>query len=182
MNLILYGFKSCGKTTLGQKAAKSMNCAFYDTDNLVESLHQLKTDQCISVREIFKNEGEVYFRELERKALFLITNVENSIIAVGGGLVLDPFNRRFLEKIGKLVYLKAKKEMIKQRIFLTKPHYSNLPGFLDVNHPEESFEQLFKKRSLIYEQIFAYKIIMEDRKEDSEIFSELANLWLEHGK
>ena len=77
MNLILYGFKSCGKTTLGQKAAKSMNCAFYDTDDLVESLYQLQTGQCISVREIFKSEGETYFRRLERQTLFLITNVKN---------------------------------------------------------------------------------------------------------
>lgn len=177
MNLILYGFKSCGKTTLGQKVAKSMNCAFYDTDDLVESLYQLQTGQCISVREIFKSEGETYFRKLERQTLFLITNVKNSIIAVGGGLVLDPFNRLFLQKIGKLVYLKVKKEMIKKRMFFT-----DLPGFLNVNNPEESFKQIFKKRSLIYEQIFDYKLIMEDQKKDSDIFSKLENLWLERGK
>lgn len=181
MNLILYGFKSCGKTTLGQRVAKLMNCAFYDTDNLVESLHQLKTGQCISAREIFTNEGELYFRELERQVLFLIANVENSIIAIGGGLILDPFNRGLLEKIGKLVYLKVKKEIIKKRIF-TKPHYSNLPGFLDVSHPEESFEQIFQKRSAIYEQIVAYTLIIEDQKGDGRILSELESLWLKHGK
>ncbi|MEK7339127.1 MAG: shikimate kinase [Candidatus Rhabdochlamydia sp.] len=176
MNLILYGFKSCGKTTLGQNFANSMNCTFYDTDNLVESLYQIKTGQCISVREIFKSEGEVYFRELERQALFLITNVKNSIIAVGGGLILDPFNRRFLEKLGKLVYLKVRKKMVKKRILSTEPHCCNLPGFLDINYPEESFEQLFKKRTLAYEQILAYKLIIEDQKQDSKIFSELENL------
>ena len=99
MNLILYGFKSCGKTTIGRKASKSMNCAFYDTDNLVESLYQIKTGQCISAREIFQSEGETYFRGLEREILPLITNIKNSIIAVGGGLVLDPSNRCFLEKM-----------------------------------------------------------------------------------
>ncbi|PWU13816.1 MAG: hypothetical protein C5B45_05480 [Chlamydiae bacterium] len=176
MNLILYGFKSCGKTTLGQNFAHSMNCAFYDTDNLVESLHQIKTGQCISVREIFKNKGEVYFRQLERQTLFLITNVKNSIIAVGGGLILDLFNRRFLEKLGKLVYLKVDKKIVKKRIFSTEPQCCNLPGFLDINYPEESFEQLFKKRTLAYEQIFAYKLFIEDQKQDSEIFSELENL------
>jgi shikimate kinase len=172
MNLILYGFKSCGKTTLGQKAAKSMNCAFYDTDNLVESLYQIKTGQCISAREIFQSEGEIYFRGLEREVLPLITNIKNSIIAVGGGLVLDPSNRCFLEKLGKLVYLKVRKKMIKKRIF-SKPH---LPAFLDINDPEESFERFFKKRTLAYEQILAYRLIIEDQKQDSEIFSELENL------
>ncbi|KAG6558976.1 Shikimate kinase 2 [Candidatus Rhabdochlamydia oedothoracis] len=180
MNLILYGFKSCGKTTLGQNFSKWMHCAFYDTDNLVASLYQLKTGQYISVREIFKSEGEVYFRRLEKQTLPLLTHVKNSIIAVGGGLVLDPFNRQFLKKIGKLVYLKVKRKIIQERIFSAERHC--WPIFLDVNQPEESFELLFKKRSLIYEQILAYKLIMEDQKEDSEIFSELENLWIKYGK
>lgn len=142
MNLILYGFKSCGKTTLGQSFSKWMDCAFYDTDHLVRSLYQLKTGQCISVREIFKNEGKVYFRKLERQTLSLLTHVKNSIIAVGGGFVLDPFNRQSLEQLGKLVYLKVKK-IIQERIFSAKrPCW---PVFLDTNHPEESFEQIFKK-------------------------------------
>ncbi len=182
MNLILYGFKSCGKTTLGQKVAKSMSCAFYDTDNLVESLYQIKTGQCVSAREIFKSEGEVYFRGLEKQILPLITNVKNSIIAAGGGLVLDPFNRHFLEQLGKLVYLKVKKKTIHERIFFTETHCSNLPGFLDVNYPEESFEQIFKKRTLAYEQIPAYRLIIEGQKQDREIFSELENLLVSYGK
>ena len=75
------------------------------------------------------------------------------------------------------MYLKVKKEMIKKRMFFT-----DLPGFLNVNNPEESFKQIFKKRSLIYEQIFDYKLIMEDQKKGSDIFSKLENLWLERGK
>lgn len=117
MNLILYGFKSCGKTTLGQSFSKWMGCAFYDTDNLIESLYQLKTGRCISARKIFKSEGEIYFRRLERQTLPLLTHVKNSIIAVGGGLVLDPFNRQALKKLGKLVYLKAKKKPYKKEYF-----------------------------------------------------------------
>lgn len=180
MNLILYGFKSCGKTTQGQNFSKLMHCAFYDTDNLVESLYQLKTGQSLSVREIFKRKGEAYFRKLEKQILPLLTNVKNSIIAVGGGFVLDSFNRQFLEKIGKLVYLKVKKKIIQERIFSAKQHC--WPVFLDINYPEKSFEQLFKKRSIIYEQVLAYKLIIEDQKEDSEIFSKLESLWIEYGK
>lgn len=180
MNLILYGFKSCGKTTLGQSFSKWMDCAFYDTDHLVESLYQLKTGQCISVREIFKSEGEVYFRKLESQTLPLLTHVRNSIIAVGGGFVLDPFNRQSLKQLGKLVYLKVEKKIIQKRIFSTERR--DWPIFLDANHPEESFEQIFKKRSLTYEQILTHKLIVEDQKEDSEIFNELKTLWIEYGK
>lgn len=177
MNLILYGFKSCGKTTLGQNLAKSMNRIFYDTDKLVESLYQIITGEWVCVREIFKNKGETYFRKLERQTLSAMIHVKNSIIAVGGGLVLDPFNRDFLEQLGKLVYLKVGKETIKKRIFST-----DLPGFLDVNYPEESFEQLFKKRTLKYEQIPAYTLTMEDQKEESQIISKLEGLLTLHGK
>lgn len=177
MNLILYGFKSCGKTTLGQNLAKSMNRVFYDTDKLAESLYKITTGEGLFVREIFKSKGEAYFRKLESQALSALIHVKNSIIAVGGGLILDPCNRDFLEQLGKLVYLKVGKETIKKRIFS-----ADLPGFLDVNHPKESFEQLFKKRTLKYEQILAYTLTMEDQKEDSQIISKLEKLLAPHGK
>lgn len=177
MNLILYGFKSCGKTTLGQNLAKSMNRAFYDTDKLVESFYQMITGEWLSVRGIFNNKGEAYFRKLEGQALSAMTHVKNSIIAVGGGLILDPFNKNLLEQLGKLVYLKVEKETIKKRIFS-----SDLPGFLDVNHPEESFELLFKKRTLKYEQILAYTLNVEDQQEESQIINKLEKILALHGK
>jgi shikimate kinase len=157
-----------------------MQCAFYDTDYLVASLYRLKTGQCISVREIFKKEGEAYFRKLEKQTLLLLTHVRNSIIAVGGGLVLDPSNRQFLKQLGKLVYIKVKKKVTQERIFSSKRH--GWPVFLDVHDPKESFEQLFKKRSEIYEQILAYELIVEDQKEDHEIFNELKTLWIKYGQ
>lgn len=177
MNLILYGFKSCGKTTFGQILAKWMHRAFYDTDNLVESLYQIQTGQYASVREIFISKGEPYFRKLESQTLSMITYVKNSIIAVGGGLILDPSNKALLEQLGKLVYLKVEKEIIKKRIFSAE-----LPGFLDVNDPEQSFEKLFKKRSLKYEQIPSYTLTMENQKEDSQIISTLESLLEINGK
>lgn len=171
MNLILYGFKSCGKTTFGQNLAKSMGCFFYDTDQLIEALYQTTTGQFISVRDIFKTQGEAYFRKLETRALSATAHVKNSVIAVGGGCILDPVNRSFLEQLGKLVYLKTEKEIIKKRIFT-----NDLPGFLDPNNPIESFEQLFNQRTLIYEQIFAYKLIVKGQTEESEIISQLKDL------
>lgn len=170
MNLILYGFKSCGKTTVGQNLAKSIGCFFYDTDQLIEALYQITTGQFISVRDIFKTRGEVYFRKLETRALSTITHVKNSIIAVGGGCVLNPANRGFLEQLGKLVYLKTEKEIIKKRIFTNE-----LPGFLDLNNPIESFEQLFNQRTSTYERIFAYKFAVKDQTE-SEMISQLKDL------
>lgn len=179
MNLILYGFKSCGKTTLGKKAAQSIGCPFYDTDQLVESLHKIATGQSISVREIFKTQGSIYFRELETKVLLAIKHVKNSIIAVGGGCVLRSINRKFLTQLGKLVYLKIEKEVVKKRILS-----SDLPGFLDPNNPDESFEKLFKQRATQYEQILSYTLILEDQKEGSQIISQLKTYWgnISHGK
>ena len=178
MNLILFGFKSCGKTTLGIKAAQSISCPFYDTDQLIEVLYQIKTGQHISAREIFKTQGSMVFRELETRVLFAIRHVESSVIAVGGGCILHPINRSFLAQLGKLVYLKIGKETVKKRIFS-----SDLPGFLDSSNPEKSFEKIFQQRTMQYEQILAYTLSLENQKEDSQIISQLKK-WsnISHGK
>jgi shikimate kinase len=176
MNLILFGFKGCGKTTLGKKLAQRLDRLFIDTDFLVEQLYFEQTGQQLPYREIFKAVGRDAFRALESDVLQQLKASQYVVIAVGGGLVLDPQNVTVLEKLGKLVYLKVNKETLKKRIL-----NAQLPAFFDPVDPEGSFEQLYKERITKYEKIHAIPIDLENKTQDqiilelSAIIQELEN-------
>ena len=170
MNLILFGFKSCGKTTLGKLLAQRLNRPFIDTDRLIEHLYFQRTGQSLTFREIFKTAGAAVFRTLESDVLQPLKSAKTAIIAVGGGLVLDPTHVTFLAKLGQLVYLNVSKETLKRRVL-----GGELPAYLDPLDPEGSFEQMYKERQPKYEAISALSVDLEKKTQD-EILQELSAL------
>jgi shikimate kinase len=172
MNVILFGFKSCGKTTLGKMIAVRMNRTFLDTDTLLEQLYLEHTGGEMPFRQIYKKIGEEKFRALESEVVSQLKNYKNSIIALGGGLILNPKNAAFLAKLGQLVYLKVSKERLKRRI-LDK----ELPSFLDPADPEKSFENYYNERRSTYEAIPALSIDLETKTQD-QVVLELSALIL----
>ena len=141
MNIILIGFMCAGKTTIGRKLAKALNCSFIDTDTEIEE------DQGCSVDEIFKYGGEECFREMETKQLEKMKNVKNSVIATGGGIILKNENQIILKEIGRWVYLKVPYSELLKRLVNDR----NRPLIKEKN-PEEVLKEMFKERCLIYEQ------------------------------
>ncbi len=99
-----------GKTTIGRKLAKLIEYSFVDTDSEIED------DQGCSVSEIFKYGGEECFREMETRLLEKLKNIDNSVIATGGGIVLREENRKMLKGIGKRVYLRVPEEELARRL------------------------------------------------------------------
>ena len=80
MNLILIGYMASGKSTIGNYLAKVLNYSFIDLDNYIEKKENL------SVKEIFSQKGEIYFRKLENTALKeIVNNNENYVLSLGGG-------------------------------------------------------------------------------------------------
>jgi len=80
MNLILIGYMASGKSTIGNYLAKVLNYSFIDLDNYIEKKENL------SVKEIFSQKGEIYFRKLENTALKeIVNNKENFVLSLGGG-------------------------------------------------------------------------------------------------
>jgi shikimate kinase len=179
MNLILFGFKSCGKTTLGKIIAQRMNRPFLDTDRLIEQLYYTRTGEQKSFREIYTIEGPEEFRALESDVALQLKGTKNSIIALGGGMILNPNNASMLAKLGQLVYLKVSKGTLKERI-LSRP----LPAYLDPVDPEGSFERMYNERHAQYEEILALSIDMEKKTEDQialEICALIEKLEALHG-
>ena len=82
-NIVLIGMPACGKSTIGYWLSKKIGYPLLDTDKYLEE----KENRIIS--DIFSNEGEEYFRNLETKYLKELSEKEGLIISTGGGAVSD---------------------------------------------------------------------------------------------
>jgi shikimate kinase len=172
MNLILFGFKGSGKTHFGKLLATQMQLPFLDTDELVQEMFIGKEKR--SPKEIRETLGEEGFRNLETKAISLLKNSKNSIIALGGGAVLRSENVAFLQTIGELVFLKADPLKIKRRML-----EKGIPSFLDKNDFEGSFWKMVQQREPIYQAIQAH-LCDTDLLNEEEVLTRLKNIFLSY--
>jgi shikimate kinase len=128
-HLVLVGLMGAGKTTVGRRCAERLGRPFVDTDDVVVAHAGMKVD------EIFRNAGEPQFRELERAAVAdVAASPEPLVIACGGGVVLDPENRRALRASGFVVWLRASTATLAARVGdgSTRPLLAgDAPGALD---------------------------------------------------
>ncbi len=93
-NIILTGFSYTGKTKVGQKVAWKLGWKFIDIDEeIVRSYGK-------PISEIFAQDGEERFRELETKALERVSHGSKLVIATGGGAVMSAANREMMRESG----------------------------------------------------------------------------------
>ena len=108
-NIVLIGFMGTGKTEVGRLLAERLGKDFIEVDELIEQ-RAGKT-----IPEIFQQEGEIAFRELEIEATREAAERKNAVIACGGGVVLNQISIDRLRKRGVIIYLTASPETILQR-------------------------------------------------------------------
>lgn len=109
-NIVLVGFMGAGKTIGGEALAGMLAMDFIDTDTII----QVKLGMPID--EVFARYGETYFRKVERETVRGLSCRKNTVIACGGGVVLDAENVKNLRRNGKLVWLKAAAETVFERV------------------------------------------------------------------
>ncbi len=109
-NIILIGYRGCGKTTVGRVLAKQLSKTFIDSDEQVE------TEAGVSIKAIFDVGGEAEFRRLEKDAIADIVQQSSLVISVGGGAILDPQNAERLRASGQVVWLTAPADALWRRI------------------------------------------------------------------
>ncbi len=165
MNLILCGFKSCGKSYFGKLFAERHKLPFIDTDQLLEKRFSL------SCAELTRKFGEKTFRFFECEIIASLENTTGSIIALGGGSLLASENAKQIVQIGTLIYLQLEKETLKKRL-LKDP----LPTFLDPSEPERSFNKMFEEREPLYQQLSHIQLPIEACS-DEEVLSKLEAGW-----
>jgi shikimate kinase len=137
--IYLIGFMGSGKTSVGWRLAKKLGWRFIDLDEEIER------DQGRPVAEIFRDDGEARFRQLERdclKHLSSSASAEKSVIALGGGTFLFTENRLATESTGLTVWLKVSFSTVVARVKIdgTRPKFSSI----------EQAESLFQSREPYY--------------------------------
>ena len=106
-NIILIGFMGVGKGSVAREVIKNTPYMAIDTDDLIESMANKK------IKKIFEDEGEKYFRDLEKDvSLWLEKSVKNTLISTGGGF----YKVKNLKKIGTVVLLDSPFDAIIKRI------------------------------------------------------------------
>ncbi|MEO6154671.1 MAG: shikimate kinase [Thermomonas sp.] len=110
-HIVLVGPMGAGKTSIGHALATRMHCAFVDLDSYIEA------EAGVTITSIFTNEGEAGFRSRECRALSeALAKPEASVIATGGGAVLDHGNRRAMRDASTVAYLQVEPAMQLQRL------------------------------------------------------------------
>jgi shikimate kinase len=175
MHLILFGFKSCGKTYFGKLIAKKLNRLFIDTDDLVIQAYQQQTNSLYTIRQIYEILKETDFRKLEATSLSAIKLSSPSVIALGGGTLLNHQSVSFFQALGHLVYLKTPFDTLRERIL-----QKDLPSFIDSKNPVESLYEIYQKRTAIYELIPAQRIEMDATHED-DLMEKFSSIMRENG-
>lgn len=155
----MIGFAATGKTTIGSLLADKLNIPFVDVDAQVEQTAG-KT-----VKQIFQERGERYFRELENSELGKLTN-KIAVIACGGGSVLcDEFPR--LAATGKVVWLQASAETVRSRLTGGRPLFDGLTT--------AQLRDFVARRAALYDA-FAEITLATDDVEPSRAAEELLKL------
>lgn len=109
-NIILLGFMGSGKTAAGKLLAEKLHKGFIDLDDWMEKEAEM------TINEIFAQNGEAYFRELEKKIVEKAGNIlTNTVISTGGGVILRERNIENLRHTGILIWLKVSPEKVYER-------------------------------------------------------------------
>lgn len=161
-NVILIGFMGCGKSSVAVKLSYRLKQPVTDMDRWIEK----KEGRTIS--EIFAENGEEAFREMETEALRqLKETAKNQVISAGGGVAGKEENRTLMKEIGKVVYLRAKPETLYERL---KEDRSR--PLLQCDDPEERIRTLLAERRESYEAA-ADLIVDVDGKNFGQILYEI---------
>jgi shikimate kinase len=109
-NIFLTGFMGAGKTTSGHSLARLTGCPFHDLDSLIVDREKR------SIANIFKTDGEEYFRNCETMVLSSLAENTPAIYATGGGIVVREENRAMMRRKGRIVCLRASWETLRERL------------------------------------------------------------------
>lgn len=139
LNIYLIGMMGSGKSTTGTHLARQLHYRYFDTDTLIE---QVAGE---SVRDIFAQEGEAGFRQLESQVLSQLSAYQRSVIATGGGIVVELSNWGFL-RCGLVVWLDVSPDLLFERLAAdqTRP-------LLHTANPRQTLETILDERRSRYQ-------------------------------
>lgn len=167
LNLVIFGFMGTGKTMVSKKMEKILRLPRVDMDQIIEE-QEHKT-----ITDIFAQNGESYFREVEKKVVAQLSQQKGLIIATGGGVVLNEENIRNFEKNGVCICLNAQPETIYERV---RAH-SHRP-LLNTDNPLATIKKMLDTRRPFYDRV-PYQVCTDDKNPD-QICAEIMDIYNTH--
>lgn len=140
-NIVLCGFMGCGKTTVGKKISTLTGMPYVDMDAYIEE------QEGKAISDIFKQNGELYFRKLETNACHTLSEKSGIIICLGGGALLNRENADALAKTGMIFLLDVTPEVVINRLKddTTRP-------LLQSPHKAQVVKKLMEQRLPVYKE------------------------------
>jgi shikimate kinase len=137
-SLVLVGMPGSGKSAVGRRLAAQLDIAFVDADEEIESAAGKP------IMDIFKDHGEAYFREGERKVIARLLGTGPQVLATGGGALMVAETRDNIRRSGISIWLKAELAVLMRRVLKrnTRP--------LLEKDPEGVMRQLMEARYPVY--------------------------------
>jgi shikimate kinase len=177
-NIALIGFMGAGKSAVGKALAAAAGMDFIDLDNMIEE------QAGKSISEIFARDGEASFRLIEAAIANDAAGRENTVIACGGGVVLDQANIEALRRNAVIIYLAAEPSTMLRRVLNSREKRP----LLQTIDPAAAMDDLLKHREPLYEAAadrivntsdldiggVVQNILAEMRKNESHSFPEQA--------
>jgi len=142
-SLVLIGFMGTGKSTVGRALQARLGYPLVDMD------HQIEEQAGKPISQIFADDGEESFREMETKLLRELSHPDapRRIISTGGGVIGREENRKLLRDLGYVVWLKAPAAAI-----LDRTSKNNKRPLLNAEDPMEQIQSLMAKREPLYQE------------------------------
>jgi len=160
MVVVLVGFMGAGKTTVGHIMAERLGQPFVDSDVLIEQ--RLGRD----IRDIFRTEGEPYFRQLEHVTVAGLVRGQDAVVALGGGAVEDPRTRAVLRH-ARVIYLRVGYDEAMARV--------KRDEFRPMLHRPD-LDEVYQRRLPVYEDLSVLTVDTDGRRPDAIALEVLAQL------
>ncbi len=148
--IVLVGAPGAGKSTVGAALAKALHVPFFDSDVEIERILGR------SVQQVFIDDGETFFRDLEQQVIGEALESQKGVISLGGGAVLDE-TTRFKLADRFVCWLQVSPGTAASRIGLDKPR----PVLL--GNVRSSLVKLLSDRTPLYEEVATFSINTDDK-------------------
>ena len=141
-NIVLCGFMGCGKSTVGRRLAQILKMDFIDMDQWIEKRQGRR------ISAIFAQEGEAFFRNLEREACRQLSGQQGLVLSTGGGTLLSAENAGVPRRTGTIFLLDAPLAAIRERLKNDKSR-----PLLQRPDRDEAILRLYTERLPLYREV-----------------------------
>ena len=165
INICLVGMMGSGKSLIGKEISKIYKIKFYDTDE------EIVKKEGKTINRIFLDEGEEYFRKIEKEVSIFHLKKRNCVVSIGGGGICSFNIREIIKENSYSIYLKVDMNILLKRLSNSKkrPLINKNDRFATLKEIYESRKRFYNKADLLVENNFDKKDVLDKIKLNIEL-------------